>query len=72
MSLGFKSFWTLQRCDRRTEASRMGYGYTAALVNFAFLEHAVWTTDEPVKAMESGSPKARTNPWSLLRRWANA
>jgi hypothetical protein len=44
MSLYLKSFWTLQRCDRRTEASRMGYGYTAALINFAFVAHAVWTT----------------------------
>jgi len=32
-----------------------GYGYTAALINFAFLAHAVWTTDETVKAMEDGS-----------------
>jgi hypothetical protein len=30
----------------------MGYGYTAALINYAFLAHAVWTTDEAVKAME--------------------
>jgi nicotinamidase-related amidase len=29
-----------------------GYGYTAALINFAFLAHAVLTTDEVVKAME--------------------
>ncbi len=28
-----------------------GYGYTAALINYAFLAHAVWTTDEAVKAM---------------------
>lgn len=32
-----------------------GYGYTAALINFAFLAHAVWTTDEAVKAMENRS-----------------
>ena len=32
-----------------------GYGYTAALINFAYLAHAVWTTDETVKAMELGS-----------------
>ena len=32
-----------------------GYGYTAALINYAFLAHAVWTTDEAVKAMEHGS-----------------
>ena len=31
-----------------------GYGYTAALINFAFLAHAVWTTDRAVKAMEEG------------------
>jgi nicotinamidase-related amidase len=34
---------------------KWGYGYTAALINFAFLAHAVWTTDEAVKAMERGS-----------------
>jgi nicotinamidase-related amidase len=28
-----------------------GYGYTAALINFAFLAHAVLITDEVVKAM---------------------
>ncbi len=32
-----------------------GYGYTAALINFAFLAHGVWTTDETVKAMEDSS-----------------
>jgi nicotinamidase-related amidase len=32
-----------------------GYGYTAALINFAFLAHAVLTTDETIKAMEHGS-----------------
>jgi hypothetical protein len=31
-----------------------GYGYTAALINYAFLAHAVLTTDEAVKAMEHG------------------
>jgi len=31
-----------------------GYGYEAALINYAFLAHAVWTTDEAVKAMEHG------------------
>jgi len=31
-----------------------GYGYTAALINFAFLAHAVWTTNEAVKIMEEG------------------
>ena len=29
-----------------------GYGYTAALINYAFLAHAVLTTDETVMAME--------------------
>lgn len=29
-----------------------GYGYTAALINYAYLAHAVWTTDEAVMAME--------------------
>jgi nicotinamidase-related amidase len=28
-----------------------GYGYTAALINYAFLAHAVLTTDEAVEAM---------------------
>ncbi len=32
-----------------------GYGYTAALINYAFLAHAVLTTDDTVKAMERGS-----------------
>jgi nicotinamidase-related amidase len=31
-----------------------GYGYTAALINYAFLAHAVLTTDQTVKAMERG------------------
>ena len=30
-----------------------GYGYTAALVNFRFLAHAVLSTDELVKAMNA-------------------
>ena len=30
---------------------KWGYGYTAALINYAFLAHAVMTTDEAVKAM---------------------
>src|SRR5262245_6231676 len=29
-----------------------GYGYTAALINFAFLAHAVLTTDDVVKAIK--------------------
>jgi nicotinamidase-related amidase len=33
---------------------KWGYGYTAALINYAFLAHAVLTTDETVKAMERG------------------
>src|SRR6202040_1946951 len=32
-----------------------GYGYTAALINYAYLAPAVLTTDETVKAMEHGS-----------------
>jgi nicotinamidase-related amidase len=32
-----------------------GNGYTAALINYAFLAHAVLTTDETIKAMERGS-----------------
>jgi nicotinamidase-related amidase len=31
-----------------------GYGYTAALINYAFLAHAVLTTEQAVKAMERG------------------
>ena len=31
-----------------------GYGYTAALINYAFLAHAVVTTDEAVNAMKRG------------------
>jgi nicotinamidase-related amidase len=31
-----------------------GYGYTAALINYAFIAHAVLTTDEVVKAMGQG------------------
>src|SRR5207244_4058652 len=31
-----------------------GNGYTAALINFAFLAHAVLTTEEAVKAMKHG------------------
>jgi len=31
-----------------------GYGYTAALINYAYLAHAVWTTDQTVKAMGHG------------------
>jgi len=29
-----------------------GYGYTAALINYAVLAHAVLTTDQAIKAME--------------------
>ena len=32
-----------------------GNGYTAALINYAFLAHGVFTTDETIKAMELGS-----------------
>ena len=31
---------------------KWGYGYTAALINYSFLAHAVLTTDEAVKGME--------------------
>jgi len=31
-----------------------GYCYEAALINYAFLAHAVLTTDQAVKAMEHG------------------
>jgi nicotinamidase-related amidase len=31
-----------------------GYGYTAALINYSFLAHAVPTTEEAVKVMELG------------------
>ena len=31
-----------------------GYGYTAALINYAFLAHAVLTTEEAVNAMKRG------------------
>jgi len=30
---------------------KWGYGYTAALINYAYLAHAVWTTDEAVRVM---------------------
>jgi nicotinamidase-related amidase len=33
-----------------------GYGYTAALINYAFLAHAVLRTDEVVDAMEQRQP----------------
>jgi nicotinamidase-related amidase len=33
-----------------------GYGYEAALINYAYLPHAVLTTDQAVKAMEHGQP----------------
>jgi nicotinamidase-related amidase len=31
-----------------------GYGYQAALINYAYLAHAVLTTDQAVKAMQDG------------------
>ncbi len=34
---------------------QFGYGYTAALINYAFLAHAVLTTDDTVKVMERGA-----------------
>jgi hypothetical protein len=33
-----------------------GYGYTAALIKYAFLAHAVLTTDQAIKAMEHDLP----------------
>jgi nicotinamidase-related amidase len=33
-----------------------GYGYEAALINYAYLAHAVLTTDQAVKSMERGQP----------------
>lgn len=45
----------LRRSDCGPSASRVGYGYAAALINFEFLVHAVWTTNETVKAMERSS-----------------
>jgi len=33
-----------------------GYGYTAALINYAFLAHAVLRTDDVVEAMEQRKP----------------
>jgi hypothetical protein len=37
--------------------SEWGCGYTAGLINFAFLVHAVLSTDEVVKAMEYDGAK---------------
>ena len=31
-----------------------GYGYTAALINYAYLAHAVLRTDDMVQAMQRG------------------
>ena len=36
-----------------------GYGYTAALINFRFLAHAVPSTDEVVTAMNLGAASSR-------------
>jgi hypothetical protein len=36
-----------------------GYGYTAALINFRFLAHAVLSTDEVVKAMRAAPGNGR-------------
>ncbi len=35
-----------------------GYGYTAALINFRFLAHALLSTDEVVKAMHPAGPSS--------------
>jgi hypothetical protein len=45
-----------ERCNGCAKASRMGLGYEAALISYAFLAHAVLTTDQTVKAMEHGQP----------------
>ena len=34
-----------------------GYGYEAALINYAYLAHAVLTTDQVVEALKSSTPK---------------
>ena len=41
---------------RRLRHPEWGYGYEAALINYASLAHAVLTTEEAVKAMEQGQP----------------
>ena len=33
---------------------KWGYGYTAALINYAFLAHAVLRADEAIDAMKRG------------------
>ena len=43
-----------------------GYGYTAALINYAYLAHAVWTTDEAVGAM--GELNSVTLEYSRTRK----
>jgi nicotinamidase-related amidase len=43
-----------------------GYGYTAALINFAFLAHAVLSTNEVVKAMGYGGAKEIQRPSGAL------
>jgi hypothetical protein len=37
----------------------MGYGYTAALINFGFLAHGVLATDEVVSAMNPVASSSR-------------
>ncbi len=43
-----------------------GCGYAAALINFAFLAHAVLSTDEVVKAMEYDGAKETSRPSGAL------
>jgi nicotinamidase-related amidase len=44
-----------------------GYGYEAALINYAYLAHAVLTTEDAVKAIEHGrSRSARVHVGQLL------
>ncbi len=44
-----------------------GYGYAAALINYAYLAHAVWTTDQAVEAMEPKQPMRATANAELVR-----
>jgi hypothetical protein len=66
-TIGFPS-WTLRVRSQGFEVAvvkdataaakhpEWGYGYTAALINYAFLAHAVLRTDDVVDAMEQRKP----------------
>lgn len=43
-----------------------GDGYQAAMVNWLFLAHAVWTTEEAIAAMQSAAPSHDAKPRSSL------